>query len=170
MARRRKIKSLRSSITTNSIDLYLNNQKNTATKSNKFDILTNAADMNVDSHASTSFQAVTVVAKNTQKVPPIDSSTEFSKVLKQFGNDGYFFRRTSMGTKIFSDNMEKYLSLLQDLKSTDFRYHTHKIYDNSNYKMILKGLHNIPTNILRDELLNYHGVKCTEIKEIKVFT
>lgn len=163
MGRKRKTKGIRSPISTNSIDMHLNNQRK-----NRFDILSKIDRMNVDTQASTSKQAAAAVVQKPQKAPPviIDSSVEFTEVVERFGNDGYFFRRTSLGTKIFSENMEKYLKLLRELKFTDYRYHTHKVVDSSNYKMVLKGLHKVPTGLIKEELQTYHGVTCIDIKEI----
>lgn len=129
--------------------------------SNRYGIL--SSDLHSDPKPSTS-QAVIKV----QKPPPIilDSSLEFKQAVDLIGSNGYFFRKTSMGTKVFSENMDKYKSLLNDLKATDLRYHTHKVRDNSEYKMVIKGLHKVPTESIKEELLKFHGVKCVDIKEI----
>lgn len=149
------------------MDTHLKNQIPKSTSFNKFAILSQVDTTNVDHLTSTSKQAADATIKK-QKIPPIviDSLFEFKEVLDLIGTDGYFFRRTSMGTKIFSDSMDKYFSLLALLKQSDLKYHTHKIYDNSTFKMVLKGLHKVPTDWIKDELLTYHGVKCIDIKEI----
>lgn len=140
----------------------MNQQK--ITNGNKFDLL--SKDMTVDPQPTTS-NVITNMIK-PKKPPPvvIDSSADFTKVLDHIGSNGYFFRRTSMGTKIFSENMDRYTSLLSGLKATSFKYHTHKVSDNSTYKMVIKGLHKVSTELIREELEHKHGVKCVDIKEI----
>lgn len=161
---RKRAKVTRSIVSTNQLGIHLKNQQD-ATRTNRFDLL--SRDMNVDTQPSTS----SANASNIKPIKPppvvIDcSSADFKKVLDHIGPNGYFFRRTSMGTKVFSDNMEKYLSLLKGLKSTEFRYYTHKIPDSSTYKMLLKGLHKVPTDLIKDELEINHGVKCLDIREV----
>lgn len=104
-----------------------------------------------------------------QKKPPpviVDSNHEFQKVLKDIGTDGYSFKRTSIGTKIFSDYMEKYTALTKSVNSKGYSYHTHKVKDNNIFKMVLFGLHRIPCDHISDELSSNHGVKTVDVREI----
>lgn len=161
---RKRSKVTKSIVSTNQLGIHLKNQQD-STRTNRFDVL--SKDMNVDMQPSTS--RVSANTSKPIKPPPVVidcSSADFKNVLDHIGSNGYFFRRTSMGTKVFSDNMEKYTSLLKGLKSTEFRYFTHKISDSSTYKMLLKGLHKVPTELIKDELETNHGVKCLDIREV----
>ena len=54
-----------------------------------------------------------------------------------------------MDIKVYSENMEKYLSFLADLKTADLKFHTHKVYNNDNYKMVLRGIHQVRTEWIK---------------------
>lgn len=147
------------------MDLHLKNQRLLG-RGNSFELL--SSNMNVDP-APTSSNKVVPDSFKPKKPPPVvidTTSATFTKVIEHIGTNGYFFRRTTLGTKVFSDNMERYQHLLRELKTTSFRYFTHKVTDNSNYKMVLKGLHKVSTDLIKEELESNHGVKCVDIREI----
>lgn len=163
---RKRQKVSRSSISTNQVDMHLKNQRRSLRRGNSFELL--SENMNADPTPSSSKMELPSTSK-PQKPPPVvidTTSADFTKVIDHIGTDGYFFRRTSLGTKVFSCNMEKYKHLLNGLKSTPFRYFTHRVVDNSSYKMVLKGLHKVSTELIKEELETNHGVKCVDIKEI----
>lgn len=149
------------------VDLFLGRQKDIAReRHNRFSIL-NEENMEIAVDPSGQNQSQQVSEKSP-KMPPIiiDSSFDFKKVIEFVGSDHYQFKRTSIGTKVFSQSTEKYDELKKRLEANKYLYHTHKLRANDVFKMVLIGLHKVDVESIREELEVSHGIKCEEVKEI----
>lgn len=142
---------------------YLNEQKaGTSRRGNSFAAL---QEMELDTPSDVNKPDY---VEKPPKIPPIviDKSTDFKAVIDFVGYNGYTFKRTSIGTKIFSENLLSYNNLMSKLKDEPFHYHTHKMKSRNIFNMILSGLHKVNPDQIKTELKDNHGIECVSVKEI----
>lgn len=143
---------------------YLNQQRaGTSVRKNTFSAL---QEMDLDALPKENSKQEYV--EKPPKIPPIviDSSTAFKTVIDFVGDKGYTFKRTSIGTKIFSEDLSKYNDLMIKLRDKLFFYHTHKMKSRNIFNMILSGLHKVDPKEIKTELKDNHGIECVNVKEI----
>ncbi|KAL5282335.1 hypothetical protein ACFFRR_005481 [Megaselia abdita] len=78
----------------------------------------------------------------------------------------YNYKRISIGTKIFSPNLDQYQELLTKLNISQYKYHTHRVNDHSSFKLLLLGLPQVPPETIKNELKAKCGIDVNSIKEI----
>lgn len=84
--------------------------------------------------------------------------------MKTCGND-YSYKRTSIGTKIFSPSMEKYKDLIEKLDKQHLSFHTFRARDRGTFKMIIAGLPQLDKQIVENDLKS-QGVEFISLSEI----
>lgn len=126
-------------------------------RSNRFHALPMEEDLSDGNH--------TYEAKISKPPPIVIDNDKQMKSIIEFAGEGYFFKRTSIGTKIMSPTLEKYNELLAKLKTSSTNYFTHRVKNNNTFKMILAGLPKLTEKEIQDELKS-SGVDVESIKEI----
>ncbi|KAL5288385.1 hypothetical protein ACFFRR_008924 [Megaselia abdita] len=126
------------------------------TKGNRFNSLPMEEDLSNDGF---------IYEVKPSKPPPIiiDSNKNMTSIMT-FAGEGYLFKRTSIGTKIMSPNLEKYNELMTKLKSSTTNYFTHRIKNNT-FKMILAGLPKLPENSIHKLSLKLQVLKSSLSKK-----
>ncbi|XP_037826793.1 uncharacterized protein LOC119614753 [Lucilia sericata] len=92
-----------------------------------------------------------------RKPPPIvvEINVSFSEIQNLLGKE-CFFKRTSIGTKVFTPNQAVYKSCMQTLKENQIEFHSYNSKDNRLYTTFLHGLPRIKADDIKSELESYN--------------
>lgn len=117
---------------------------------NRFDILSDAGDMDVT-------QTNIVEEVKPPKPPPIvvDIAMPLKELQHILGND-CIFKRTSIGTKVFPSNSDKYEFCKNSLKENKIEFHSFNSKENRLFTTFLHGLPKINTKDIIDDLQGYN--------------
>lgn len=123
----------------------------TSSRGNRYDILSNQDDMD------TLQETIDVEEERPPKPPPIvaDSNIPLREIQHLLGTD-CLYKRTSVGTKIFPQNFEKYEFCKKTLKDSQIEFHSYNSKENRLFTVFLHGLPKINTKDITDELVSYN--------------
>lgn len=121
-----------------------------STSGNRFSVLADNAEMDLESESN-------ITEAKTAKPPPIvvDPDTTITTLQNLFGKD-YFYKSTSIGTKIFSPNNAKQEDCKKVLLDRKIPFHTFRARDSRTYTIFLYGLPKISTNDIITDLKGYN--------------
>lgn len=123
----------------------------TSFRGNRYDILSNQDDMD------TLQETIDFEEERPPKPPPIvaDSNIPLREIQHLLGTD-CLYKRTSVGTKIFPQNFEKYEFCKKTLKDSQIEFHSYNSKENRRLTVFLHGLPKINTKDITDELVSYN--------------
>uniref|UniRef100_A0A182PWS3 Pre-C2HC domain-containing protein n=1 Tax=Anopheles epiroticus TaxID=199890 RepID=A0A182PWS3_9DIPT len=130
--------------------------KDVATKSNKS-----------NKHNDTN----TTGASVANKVPPIvikSSSVHYvHKCILAAGVVRYTTKQTSNGTNVQVTNTTDFRSVINHLQNNKIAYHTYQLEEEKSTKIVLYGLHDLPTEEVRD-ILKEENLEPTCVKKLQI--
>lgn len=131
------------------------------TSSNRFSALADLTDEGMDHESN-----ITPASKSP-KPPPIvvDISNSFEEIQHLLGND-CIYKRTSIGTKVFPQNADKYAFCLNALKENKIEFHSFNAKENRLFTIFLYGLPQISCDDIIEDIKGYNltPVSVTEVK------
>lgn len=107
----------------------------------------------------------------TNKVPPIvvkSSSVHFvHKRVIEAGVVRYSTKQTNNGTNVQVTNTSDYRSVIKHLQNSNVAYHTYQLDEEKSTKIVLYGLHDLPTDEVM-EILKEENLQPTSIKKLQI--
>lgn len=133
------------------ISLNIGSTSATSLRSNRFSKLSTEEDMDDTPEYNTN------LTLEKSKPPPIvaDSIISLREIQHLLGND-CVYKRTSIGTKIFPQDQEKYDSCIKTLRDNEIQFHTFNSKENKLYTAFIYGLPKMDTNDILKDLNNYN--------------
>lgn len=140
-------------------------QKNSLHSKNRFGIL----DIGEKTSSSTEVNDPRIPIK--AHIPPIvvDRSHPFTEVQSLLG-ELYIYKKTSIGTKVFSRNKEDYTKCKEILLSKCYQFHSFRAKDEQIFTVYLYGLPQIETSLINEELATYNIFPQNNMEIITRFT
>lgn len=109
-------------------------------------------------------------SKKQSKIPSVcvlqKTSEDVHKLCSDLNLSDYSIKKMSIGIKINCESLESRESLREALKRKNWQFYTHDLPAMRSFKVMLYGLHELNTDVVKNELISI-GLKCQNVKIIK---
>lgn len=138
----------------------MSNDRPTTSRGNRYSLLANQDNMDFTNESNVEED------ERQPKPPPIvtDTSIPLREIQLLLGQD-CIYKRTSIGTKIFPQNFEKYNFCTSALKENKIEFHSYRSKENRLFTVFLYGLPKINIKDITDDLASYN-LSPTSVTEV----